>query len=325
MIWLLLPVLALSAVPAHAQAPKVAQSGMTWLEIPVGARGAAMGYAQAAVANDAGSFYWNPSGYAFTEGTSLVVNRTNWIADINLSAVAVSHNAGRWGTFGLNVTSVEWGDFHGTQRADNDAGYVDTGTFSPASAAFGFSYAYRISSDFGVGTNIKYLYERLGSSLVGSFEDPEQVTAEMRLLAVDFGTTYYVGFHDMRIAVALRNFSNEKAYRVETFPLPMTFTIGTAMNVMNLVNPGSGHELIVSSDFMHSRDFSERVTVGAEYGFQDVFFLRGGYKVNYDLENLSLGAGIKVNISGIRTGIDYAYMDTDLFSGVNMLSLDLKF
>jgi len=313
------------AVPAQAQTPKVAQSGMTFLQIPIGARGAAMGYANAAVVNDASAFYWNPSAYAFIEGTSLFANRTQWIGDINVSAAAVSHNAGRWGIIGANITSVDWGTFNGTRRADNDAGYEDTGAFSPMSMALGVTYSYLISSGFGVGGNVKYLYERLGSGLVGSFGEPESVNAKMTLIAVDFGTTYYVGYHDLRIGVALRNFSNEKAYRVETFPLPMTFSVGMAMNVLNTVMPGTPHTFTVTSDFVHSRDYSERLHVGAEYGFQNLLFLRGGYKLNYDLESLSVGAGINIEMRGIQARVDYSYLQMDLFDGVNMLSVDFSF
>lgn len=314
-----------TAATAWSQTPKVAQSGMTFLQIPIGARGAAMGYANAAVVNDASAFYGNPSAYAFIEGTSFFANRTQWIADINVNAAAVSHNAGRWGVIGLNATAVDWGVINGTRRADNDVGYEETGTFSPTSMAIGVSYSYLISTGFGVGTNVKYLYERLGSGVVGSFDNPESVEAKMTLIAVDFGTTYYVGYHDLRIGVALRNFSNEKAYRVETFPLPMTFTMGVAMDVFNAFMPGTPHTFTVTSDFVHSRDYSERVHMGVEYGFQDLLFLRGGYKVNYDLESLSLGAGLQVRMRGIRARIDYSYLQMDLFDAVNMFSVDFAF
>ncbi len=309
-----------SAVPSRAQAPKVAQAGMTFLELPMGARNAAMGYTNAAVVNDAGAFYWNPSAYAFIDGTSVFVNRTQWIADMSINAAAMSYNAGQWGVIGANFSAMDWGTFHGTRRTAG--GYEDTGTFSPTSMAAGVSYAYRISDGFGVGGNVKYLYERLGSGVVGSFDQPESVDAKMHLFAVDFGTTYYVGYQDLRIGVSLRNFSNEKAYRVETFSLPMTFTVGVAMDVMNALRPGTANTLTLSTDFVHSRDYSERLHMGAEYGFRDLLFLRGGYKVNYDIESFSLGAGLKVEAYGLSTRIDYAYMQMDTFDGVNMFSLN---
>ncbi len=309
----------------EAQTPKVAQAGMSWLNMPVGARAAGMGYASVAVSNDASSFFWNPAGYAFSSGTNFFAHKTNWIADINVSSAAVSHNLGRYGIYGLNVTSVDWGVFHGTRRADNDAGYVETGTFSPASSSIGLSYAYRITNEFGVGFNVKYLHERLGSTLVGSFDSPETVTARMNLVAIDFGTLYYIGFHDLRVGMSLKNFSNEEAYRAETFPLPMTFRLGLAMDMLKLTNINPMHELTLAADFIHSRDFSERVNLGVEYGFRDLLFLRGGYKFNYDIESLSIGGGVKVEAAGVSLTIEYAHLQMDVFSNVNMFSLMVGF
>jgi hypothetical protein len=313
------------AAPAFAQTPKVAQAGMTWLNMPIGPRAAGMGDAYVGVANDGSSFFWNPAGYAFTEGATLFANRTEWIADMSISAAAISYDARRLGVIGFNITSVDWGTFRGTQRADNDAGYVETGDFSPTSAAIGLSYAYRISSEFGVGANVKYLHENLGSTRVGSFDGPEDVTASMRLIAVDFGTLYYVGFRDLRLGVSLRNFSNEKAYRTETFPLPMTLRFGTAMDVLSVFTTTADHRITMAADFLHSRDYSERLNLGAEYGFRDLLFLRGGYKHNYDIGSFTVGAGIQVELGGITGRIDYSFLQTEFFDAVNMFSLEVGF
>ncbi|MDG5766282.1 PorV/PorQ family protein [Balneolales bacterium ANBcel1] len=309
-----------------AQTAKVAQSGMTWLNMPVGARAAGMGSAHVAVANDAGSFFWNPAGYAFTEGTSVFANRTQWIADINVSSGAVSHNLGNWGVVGLNMTSLDWGTFHGTIRSDHaDQGYEDTGTFSVSSLAAGASYGFRISNQFGVGLNVKYLYENLGSTYVGNFDSPERASAKMHLIALDFGTIYYIGYRDLRLGVSIRNFSNEQAYRADEFALPMTFRMGLAMDVLSIFSENENHTLTVASDFIHSRDYTERLDSGLEYGFRNQFFLRGGYKINYDIESFSLGAGVNVDAMGVRTKVDYAYLHMEFFDSVHMLTVNFDF
>lgn len=315
-----------SAGNVLGQAPKVAQSGMTWLNMPIGARAAGMGSAHVAVTNDAGSFFWNPAGYAFTNGTSLFVNRMQWIADIDVSAGAVSHDFGRYGVVGVNMTGLDWGTFHGTIRSDAaDQGYEETGTFSVSSFATGLSYSYRISRQFGVGVNMKYLYEDLGSTLVGNFDSPERASAKMSLIAFDFGTIYYIGFRDLRIGVSLRNFSNEKAYRAETFPLPMTFRAGFAIDVFSIFKENLNHKLTLASDFIHSRDYTERLDTGIEYSFREAFFLRGGYKVNYDIESFTTGAGVVVDAFGTKTKVDYAFLQIDFFEGVHMFSVDFGF
>lgn len=318
--------LLVTASTVFSQAPKVAQSGMTWLNMPIGARAAGMGSAHVAVTNDASSFFWNPAGYAFTEGTSLFVNRTQWIADIDVSAGSVSHNFGRHGIVGLNITGLDWGTFHGTRRSDTaEQGFEETGTFSVNSMAVGLSYSYRVSRQFGVGVNMKYLHEDLGTTLVGNFDSPEEASARMNLIAFDFGTIYHIGFRDLRIGVALRNFSNEEAYRAETFPLPMTFRAGIAMDVLSIFHDDLDHKLTLASDFIHSRDYTERLDSGIEYSFRDLFFLRGGYKLNYDIESYSAGAGVIVDALGTRTKVDYAFMQIDYFNGVHMLSVDFGF
>lgn len=305
----------------QAQTPKAGQAGMAWLNMPIGSRAAGMGYAHVAVADDASSFFWNPGASAFSNKLEFMAHRTNWIADINVNAAAVSYNLGRYGIYGLNVTAVDWGTFKGTRRTDNSAGYEETGNFSPISSAIGMTYAYRISREFGVGVNFKYMYERLGTTMVGSMDEPESVTAKMNLFAIDLGTLYYIGYHDLRIGMSLRNFSNEEAYRVETFPLPMTFRVGAAMDVFKPFSVPDMHRLTLAADFIHSRDYSERVNLGAEYGFNNQFFLRGGYKINYDLESVAFGAGVNVKAAGMSAKVDYSYVHMDLFSNVNMLSL----
>lgn len=316
-----LALLVLAPSIGYGQTPKAGQAGMSWLNMPLGSRAAGMGYAQVAVANDAGAFFWNPGALAFTDDLQFFAHRTNWIADIQLNAAAISYNTGRFGVLGMNVTALDWGVLKGTRRADNSQGYEETGTFSPASSVIGMTYAYKISNEFGVGVNLKYMYERLGSTMVGSLSAPEGVTAKMNLFAIDMGTLYYLGYHDLRLGMSLRNFSNEEAYRVETFPLPMTFRVGMAMDVMKPFSASSQHSLTMAADFIHSRDYSERVNLGAEYGFSDQFFLRGGYKVNYDLESFALGAGVKVDAAGMKAKVDYSYVHMDLFDGVNMLTL----
>ncbi|MEX0679822.1 MAG: PorV/PorQ family protein [Balneolales bacterium] len=315
-----------SPVAAQDTAPKVGQAGMAWLNMPQGARAAGMGNAFTSVADDASSFFWNPAGYAFTTGGTVFANHTQWIADINTSSAAVSYDLGQAGVVGLNAIAVDWGTLHGTTRSDvAEQGFDETGTFSPVSSSIGASYAYRVSGEFGLGVNVKYLYEKLGTTLTGEFDNPNEVTAKLNLLAIDFGTIYYLGFRDLRMAVSLRNFSTEEEYRVETFPLPMTFRFGMAMNLVELFARESNQSFTLSTDFIHSRDYSERLNIGAEYGFGDLFFLRGGYKFNYDNESFSAGAGVKAEVAGIHLRADYAFLQMEYFNAVNMLTIDFGF
>jgi long-subunit fatty acid transport protein len=315
--------------PVHIfgqQVPKVGQSGMKWLSIPVGARAVAMGGAYTSVADDISSVFWNPAGSAFTKGGHVFLNQTQWIADIKMNAAALSYNTGQWGVVGVSFMSVDWGVFNGTRRIDSGPGYIETGTFSPSSFAAGLNYGLRLSESFAFGLNFKYVSEKLGSQLEGTWDDPIHYTGKMNLIAFDIGTIYYIGYRDLRIGMSLQNFSNEKQYRTETFPLPLTFKFGAAMNVMAFWMESSQHTLTVATDFMHPRDYTERVHVGLEYGFNDMLYLRGGYKYNYDEESLTFGAGFNFSfLQSLALRLDYSYQEFGNFDGVHMFSFDFAF
>lgn len=325
----MIPVIAallLVVVPLHGQGfKKVAQAGMSWLSIPVGARAAGLGNAYLAVANDASSVFWNPAGLAYTEGVRAFVTQTQWIADINVNAAVVSYNVADYGIFGLSFLGVDWGTLNGTYRADNEQGYVDSGTFSPIDWAIGLSYARRISNSFAVGANLRYIYESLGSNYIGAFDNRTSYKAEMNMLSFDFGTTYYTGYEDLRLSMTLQNFSKEGKYIDEYFALPLTFKFGLAMDVTNLWSEDPDHVLTMALDAVHPRDYTERIHVGAEYSFRNIVFLRGGYKSNYDEQDLSLGGGIQYAFGDISLGLDYAYLMFTNFDAVHMFSFDFIF
>ena len=315
------------SLPAQGEEmKKIAQTGMKWLSIPLGPRPSAMGGAFTAVANDASSIFWNPAGLAFTGGTNIFLTQTKWIADIGVSATAAAYDAGGLGIFSLSFATVDWGTLHGTRRDPNvSAGFVETGTFSPTNWQAGLGYARKISDRFAIGGHLKYLFENLGSNLIGSMGAGQKYTAEMNLLALDIGTIYYVGYKDLRLAMSLQNFSTEKKYRAEKFPLPLTFKFGMAMELTSLWMEPSDHNLTLAIDAIHPRDFSERILFGLEYGFRNLVFLRGGYKVNFDEEDLTLGAGFQYKTGDISLGIDYSYIQFKNFDAVQMYGITFKF
>lgn len=304
---------------------KVAQSGMQWLSIPVGARAAAMGGAYTAIANDASSIFWNPAGVALTNGGNFFLSQTKWIADINVNAGALTYDAGQWGFFSATFASVDWGVFHGTRRAETSAGFEETGTFSPTDWAAGIGYARRVTDRFSIGGHLRYLHENLGSNLEGEIGAGTEYTAEMSLFAFDFGTIYYTGFKDLRLAMSLQNFSQEKKYRIDHFPLPLTFKFGVAMDMTSLLAAESPHSLTLSVDAIHPRDYTERLNFGLEYGFKNIVFLRGGYKTNYDEEDFTVGGGLHYETGSLALGLDYGYLQFQHFDAVQMFNVNFHF
>jgi hypothetical protein len=128
--------------------------------------------------------------------------------------------------------------------------------------------------------------------------------------------------------MSFQNFSKELKYQIESFPLPLMFRVGVAMNVLTIFWEESPNALTVALDFQHPRDFSERMNMGAEYLYQNPTLkdlginslaLRGGYKLGYDEESWAFGFGI--NAYGAR--IDYAIQEFGIFDNVSSFSLGL--
>ncbi|MCF7802755.1 MAG: PorV/PorQ family protein [Candidatus Marinimicrobia bacterium] len=312
------------ASPAHSDIKKVGQTGLQFLKIGTSARASAMGGAFTMVGNDANALFHNPAGIAnMDESLDFTSGMTQWIADINYSSAAVVKNLGIFGAVGVSAVFADYGDIEGTMVANNTQGYTDEGNVDVGAYAVGVSYARALTAAFSIGGQVKYAYQHLGSNVVET--GGESIKNEVSGLVYDFGTIFYTGFKSHRIGMSIRNFSPQFEYEETPFDLPLTFNIGTAMNIMDLVMPSHQNPLVLSIDAVHPRDYTERVHVGGEYWYNNMIALRAGYKFNYDEESLTAGFGFKQSLAGINVKIDYAYSAFDLFDSVNRFSFGLQF
>ncbi len=325
-----------TAALAQAQATKFAQAGMGFLKIDVGADVAALGGTHMGTTGRATAMFSNPAAMALLDGGDVTAGVTDWIADIQLYGLAAAYRVGDIGVFGVNIVSMDYGTFRRTrpwQSGDDpglrDQGYIDQGEFEVTELAVGISYARQITGQFYIGGNIRYALQDLGSvqiidAFTGNIIDTDN---EVNSIVFDFGTIYYPGFHDLRFGASVRNFSNQSDYFDQRFELPLTLDFGIAMNVLNLFNAAQGpsnSELTLALDWVHPRDFGERLHLGLEYGFLDTVFLRGGYKFNYDEESFTGGLGVQLERSGYGIRADYAYgAFGEFFGSVNRITLSI--
>jgi hypothetical protein len=94
----------------------------------------------------------------------------------------------------------------------------------------------------------------------------------------------------------------------EAYPLPQTFEVGVNAK---LLSPGNAlfenvenHELIFAYSIVHPRDYAQQQTMGLEYSWNNLFFIRGGYKFNFDEETITTGLGFRM--ANVR--LDYSYV-----------------
>lgn len=321
---------------AQPQAPpeteKLAQTGMKFLSVSLDARAAGMADAQTAEDRaSALAMFYNPASMArLNHNLDLAVGQTQWIVDINYNyaSLALRPAEGKYGVFGLSLLSVDYGDLTETIRADNPSGYEDIGTFSPTALAVGLGYAIALSDRFSIGGNAKYVRESFGDNPLRLSESGSVVRQENTQdnIAFDFGVLYRTGFKSLNFAMTARNFATELTYAEESFELPLTFRIGISMDLLDFTQADkSKHSLLLSVDTERPRDFNENVKIGAEYTFQNLISLRGGYAFPQDEQGVSLGAGLQQDWGNVRFSIDYSYTDFGIFSNVNRFSFRFAF
>ncbi len=77
-------------------------------------------------------------------------------------------------------------------------------------------------------------------------------------------------------------------------------------------------------DAVHPNDSPEHINLGLEYALYERFFLRSGYRFNYDEENISFGAGLRINLKTMGNAIiNYAVMPLGPFGKTSQISIEL--
>jgi len=302
---------------------KLAQSGMEFLNVKSDAKAMAMGGAVTSLDMGSSSLFFNPAGMANMKTYGDVTFSMNeWIADIRHLGftAAIRPMNGDYGTIGVSVQHVDYGEVQWTM-VDNtvDKGYKDMGIFSPSALAVGVGYARALTDRFSVGGQIHWVRQTLGENIIPTTDASLQDTVknEVSPLSFDFGTLFKTGYKSLAFGMSVRNFSKEVKYSQEGFQLPMTFTMGISMDVMDVLMPeGKDHSLIVALDAVHYRSRPEQFMIGLNYTFMKVLSLRGGYISGEDEDSFSMGLGVQY--SGLE--IDYAYTPYNVFDSVQRLT-----
>ena len=314
---------------------KAGTSAAQFLKIPVGAKAVSLAGTFASLANDASAIYWNPAGLPQTRRFEISVSHSQWIADIDHNFLGVVLPIDEKSTVGFGVIQLTSGDIEATTILQPKG----TGTFfDAADLAVSVSYARQVIDDVSVGISAKYINERIWNTSSAT-------------VAFDLGVLLNTGFYGMKMGLSFLNFGPELTMRgsdltkvvdldpnssnnplvesnlnTQPFSLPTSYRASLSMPFVGAGAPIdiAGSSFILAVDAVHLNDNPEHYNVGGEYGYSDLFFIRGGYKFNTDEEGLTLGSGIKFNFGGASVSFDYAYAEFGVFDAVNIFSLSIK-
>lgn len=287
---------------------KVNISGMQFLKIGQGARAVGMGDAFTAVADDVNAIFWNGSGLVHVERVAYQLNWTRFLLDTQLYSAAAVWNtrSARGEVLGITVVS------HNPKPSKETTIYQPNGTGQDVvvhNISVGLLYAIKFTDKFSFSAKANYNQEKL-------------YTVKTTGFTVDVGSFFYTGFRSLRIAMAFRNFGPDRKSGDRAYLLPLVYNIGVAAEVYG--EKGDPSYLTASVESAFFVDFEQRWHFGAELWLQNALALRAGWKWNYDLEGINVGAGVKQTFGGRTITADVAVSLLQKNDGVVMFDPPIR-
>lgn len=332
---------------------RAGEAGASELLINPWVRSSGWGGANSASIQGLEAMNFNVAGLAYTSNTEVIGGFTSWLgdADIDIFTAGVAQKVGETGVLGISVMSMDFGEIEVTTADLPDGGI---GTFDPNFLNIGVGYSKRFSNSISGGFVIRFISES---------------TADLNAsgIALDAGVNYVTGDNDaFKFGISLRNIGPTMEFdgnglslrsdipnsdktltleqRSEDFELPSLVNIGASYNFyLSDVEEKEGgeyystHRITASGTFTSNSFTKDQVRVGAEYAFQEMFMVRGGFVFESDTgddeaaattsEGPTFGATIEVPMgkSGSTFGVDYSYRATRVFSGSHAIGLRLTF
>ncbi len=287
-----------------------------------------MGESFVALVNDASAAFYNPAPLAEMTKRQAMFNHTTLPGGLRHIFAVYAHPVHGFGTLAVSFNMLTTGDMPVTVAFEGPTGE----TFSASESAVALSYARSLTDRFAVGGTAKIIFEDLAG-----FNE--------RSVAFDIGTLYHTGFRELTLGMSVSNFgpdlnfgkqrnsAGDVIFEGQSFPLPITFRFGVAIDVVNR----EASKLILSGELVQPNDNLRYETFGAEYSWNDILFLRGGYKLDEEgdedaagesngfAETFSAGAGLKATLKDLTGEFDVSWVNRRNLNDVIRFSVLLSF
>ncbi|MEK7381681.1 MAG: PorV/PorQ family protein [Elusimicrobiota bacterium] len=258
----------------------------SFLDIGVGARALGMGGAYTALADDANSLYWNPSGLAKLDKREFTASHAELFESTRLDFLAYAHPTSQ-GTFAAGLTYLSQNKIDGRDNLGRR-----TAGFDASDAALSLGYARKLEMA-DLGATFKYLRSHIGSS-------------EAQGAAVDLGAKR--AFDRVSVGAALRNLGPGLKFQDQRNDLPLRLAVGAAYKF------AGGHA--AAGELVNGpRGAGTNGSVGGEFQAVKNLYLRAGYTTQTAItggsgfdaaRGLTMGLGLRNE----RWSLDYAVLPT---------------
>jgi len=311
-------------------------AGAQELLIPVGARGLAFNGAYLSGLKGVEAIFYNPAGLAASNLSSeAMFSYMNYIADIGVSYAAIGTQFEGFGSLGLSIKSIDFGDILQTTTQNP---YGTGSTFSPTFVTVGITYANSLTDRIQVGVTGNLISENIiSTSATGiAFNVGVQYSNVVDISGLNFGVVLknfggqitFDGPDLLRQADAINTLRGQQFYKIDgaKFELPSQVQLGISYKK----NINEDYRFLVIGSFDNNNFSNDDYKIAGEFAFQETFFLRGGYSYmaspsgqeEEQLFGSTFGAGFNVN-TGIDITVDYAYRSAKYFEANHVFTIKL--
>jgi len=286
-----------------------------------------MGNTGVALADDANSMFWNPSGLAFQENTQVGLTHSNWLPEFNANLfyeyLVGTYRVDGVGTFGGNVAFLNLGETE--VRASDGTEITVVNSYQLAVSS---SYGVKVSKRLGLGTSLRFIYSKLAAAPGEGGGDGKASTFATDISARYESAPFSLGGADATFSAGLNiaNLGGTLDFDEQSpgkDPIPANLRFGPALTLefdeYNSVTFATDlNKSLVSVDQEITEEDTFRV---GKTGFEALFDSWGtarGQVVEGDVRSLGLieqftiGSGLEYwysDLFALRTGYFYEHPD----------------
>ena len=311
---------------------KVATAAGNWLKLETGTRAIGMGGAYTAAGNDVSGIPYNPASVSFVKDQEGFLSTTQYVAGISYNVLG----------YATNMSGVDFAALH--------IFFLDSGSMPVTIAEYpeGTGESFNFTALCLRGTYARIVTNRLRIGFTGKFIREGALNAYMQTVAFDIGSHFDTGLYGFQLGMSINNIGPEAKYDgedlefecpdvtptdqcqkiAEFWALPMTFRLGFSNEIIGKEShfiKSDNHHMLLSIDAISPIDYVLYGTVGMEYSFREMFFVRAGTHFNHDTADFSLGTGLRVNIREYKFGLDYAYVNYGLLDFTHQFGINFEF
>ncbi len=304
-----------------------------FIMIEPSARISAMGNAGVTSFEEVTAAFYNPAAPAMMAKSDVQFTHSPWLAGIDYNHLAAAIRVGDLSTILLSVTSLNSGEID-VRTVEQPLGTGER--FTVEDLSMGIGYSRRITDRFSAGMQVNYVRETIWHSVMDAVGFNFGVLYELPFRAylgaslANFGTRGQFDGRDLRIRFDQDpdrfgdNSNLPAALTTEDYPLPILFRVG--LGVPMTLGPYNTAQFVVNA--YQPSDNTQSVSVGGEWTFMDLLSLRGGYQHLFQEDSqtgLTLGGGLKYDVSQFGFRIDYGWNSYGLIGDVQRFTVGFAF